>query len=278
MEPRSYNLRNTKSKAAKVSEAGINSSSSPRPRSKLSKVQDARSKPSQTPETAFELRTTPTPLPNTSKPETHLRTSRKRQFELEEDVEEIPRAEKRRKSSLGDVKVQSKTTPRSALLPEQYTVGWISALATEYTAAQLLLDEEHELLNDKDDHDNNDYVLGKIGKHNVVMTVLPRNEYGTTAAATVARDMVHTFPNIKIGLMVGIGGGAPSSNNDIRLGDIVVSAPSNGHGGVLQYDYGKTIQNRAFQKTGHLDKPPTLLLAAVNGLISDYKKKNRALQ
>ncbi|OCK72644.1 hypothetical protein K432DRAFT_412475, partial [Lepidopterella palustris CBS 459.81] len=30
--------------------------------------------------------------------------------------------------------------------------------------------------------------------------------------------------------------------HDIRLGDIVVSAPGDGNGGVFQYDFGKTIQ------------------------------------
>jgi hypothetical protein len=54
-------------------------------------------------------------------------------------------------------------------------------------------------------------------------------EYGTTLAATVARDIPHSFPNVRIGLMVGIGGGAPSRGHDIRLGDIVVSSPSRGY-------------------------------------------------
>ncbi|KAE9566183.1 hypothetical protein CGMCC3_g17647 [Colletotrichum fructicola] len=38
---------------------------------------------------------------------------------------------------------------------------------------------------------------------------MPKREYGIAAAATVARDMVHSFPNIRIGLIVGVGGGAP---------------------------------------------------------------------
>ena len=40
--------------------------------------------------------------------------------------------------------------------------------------------------------------------------------------------MLHSFPNARIGLTVGIGGGAPSPKHDIRLGDIVVSASSDG--------------------------------------------------
>jgi hypothetical protein len=82
----------------------------------------------------------------------------------------------------------------------------------------------------------------------IVIAVLPEGEYGISSAASVARDMLHSFPNIRIGLMVGIGGGAPSPKHDIRLGDIVVSAPRDGKGGVFQYDFGKTI---CWFKGGH---------------------------
>jgi len=90
-------------------------------------------------------------------------------------------------------------------------------------------------------NDNNNYILGKIGKHNVIIAVLPDGEYGIASAASVARDMLHSFPNIRLGLMVGISGGALSKKHDIHLGDIVVSDLYNGHGGVFQYDFGKTI-------------------------------------
>jgi hypothetical protein len=72
-------------------------------------------------------------------------------------------------------------------------------------------------------NDNNDYTLGKVGKHNVVIAVLPRGEYSISSATGVVKDMLHSFPNAGIGLTVGIGGGAPSLKHDIRLGDIVVS-------------------------------------------------------
>ncbi|KAL6887033.1 nucleoside phosphorylase domain-containing protein [Trichoderma evansii] len=157
--------------------------------------------------------------------------------------------------------------------PDCYTVGWICAVDTEYVAAQAFLDEEHEGPEYVSCNDNNDYTLGKIGKHNVVIAVLPDGEYGTSCAASVARDMMHSFPNIRIGLMVGIGGGAPSRKHDIRLGDIVVSAPRGGKSGVLQYDFGKTIQNQSFQRTGVLNQPPAVLRAAVNGLKAQYESK-----
>ncbi|WDK22134.1 hypothetical protein CGRA01v4_13424 [Colletotrichum graminicola] len=83
--------------------------------------------------------------------------------------------------------------------------------------------------------------------------------------------MLHSFPNIRVGLMVGIGGGAPTPEHDIRLGDIVVSRPRDGKSGVLQYDFGKTIQSQAFQQTGFLNQPPQVLRTAVASLEAMYE-------
>ncbi|KAF2831830.1 purine and uridine phosphorylase [Ophiobolus disseminans] len=154
---------------------------------------------------------------------------------------------------------------------DTYTVGWICAITTELVAAQAFLDERHEGPDYVSPNDDNIYTLGRIGKHNVVIAVLPDGEYGIASAASVARDMLHSFPNIRLGLMVGIGGGAPSKKHDIRLGDIVVSDPGNGNSGVFQYDFGKTIQDQSFRTTGFLNKPPRVLLAAVNTLKAEYE-------
>ncbi|KAM6483080.1 nucleoside phosphorylase domain-containing protein [Trichoderma sp. SZMC 28011] len=162
--------------------------------------------------------------------------------------------------------------------PNDYTVGWICAISTEYVAAQAFLDEKHEGPEYVSPNDNNDYTLGKIGKHNVAIAVLPGGEYGIASAAIVARDMLHSFPNVRIGLMVGIGGGAPSQKHDIRLGDIVVSVPRDGKGGIFQYDYGKTIQNQSFCTTGFLSQPPTVLLTAVSGLQAQYEIDGHQLE
>ncbi|KAH7230926.1 ankyrin repeat-containing domain protein [Fusarium tricinctum] len=161
--------------------------------------------------------------------------------------------------------------------PQKYTVGWICAIATEYLAAQLFLDEEHERPEFVSANDSNNYTLGKIGKHNVVIAVLPHGEYGISSAAGVAKDMLNSFPNVRFGLMVGIGGGAPTPEHDIRLGDIVVSASSHGKGGVYQYDFGKAVQGQEFQETGFLNQPPTILRAAVHGLLTQYKRKGHQL-
>jgi len=162
--------------------------------------------------------------------------------------------------------------------PKEYTVGWICAKSTEHVAAQAFLDEKHEGPEYVSPNDNNDYTLGKIGKHNVVIAVFPDGEYGISSATSVAKDMLHSFPNVRIGLMVGVGGGAPSPKHDIRLGDIVVSAPRDGKGGVFQYDFGKTIQHQNFRPTGFLNQAPVALRAAVNGLKSQYESEGHQLE
>lgn len=78
--------------------------------------------------------------------------------------------------------------------------------------------------------------------------------------------------------MVGIGGGSPSRKHDIRLGDIVVSAPRDGEGGVFQYDFGKTIQDQAFRHTRFLNQPPTILRTAVTGIRAQHKRKGHQLE
>ncbi|CAI7591314.1 unnamed protein product [Penicillium palitans] len=106
-------------------------------------------------------------------------------------------------------------------------------------------------------------LLGELAGHNVVVACLPAGIYGTTFAAVVATQMRLTFPAIRIGLMVGIGGGVPSLTTDIRLGDVVVSQPQGQFSGVVQYDAGKTIASGHFERTGTLNMPPAELLTAL---------------
>ncbi|KAL4799009.1 hypothetical protein BDV19DRAFT_385687 [Aspergillus venezuelensis] len=58
--------------------------------------------------------------------------------------------------------------------PHNYTVGWVCALITEYVAAQIFLDEEHAVPEYVSPNDNNNYTLGRIGAHNVVIAILPQ--------------------------------------------------------------------------------------------------------
>lgn len=151
-------------------------------------------------------------------------------------------------------------------------------MTTELVAARSFFDEEYEVtLETQAPGDNNSYSFGRMGKHDVVVASLPRAEYGIAPAASVARDMLRTFPNIRVGLMVGIGGGAPRPEHDIRLGDVVVSVPSGAKGGVLHHNRGKTTQQQEFQFTGSLNQPPQFLLTAVGALEADYEGQGHEL-
>lgn len=157
---------------------------------------------------------------------------------------------------------------RETLTCESYTVGIICALQKELLAVRILFDDRHEDL-ERAVRDTNHYALGRIGRHYVVAACLPSGEYGTNAAADVVSHLTRSFPEIKFCLLVGIGGGVPSRDNDIRLGDVVVSHPTDIHPGVIQYDLGKTSEENTFERTGSLQRPPRFLMTAISTLMSD---------
>ncbi|KAF5243389.1 hypothetical protein FANTH_8211 [Fusarium anthophilum] len=149
---------------------------------------------------------------------------------------------------------------------EEYTVGWVCALPLEMAAARGMLDRVHSNLGQQDPEDHNSYILGEIQGHKIAIACLPAGIYGTNPAATVAKDLLRTFKSIRFGLLVGIGGGAPSSQHDIRLGDVVISQPSGHFGGIVQHDRGKILPQGEFQRTGSQNMPPQFLLSALSCL------------
>ncbi|KAF3937334.1 hypothetical protein ABW19_dt0203269 [Dactylella cylindrospora] len=132
-----------------------------------------------------------------------------------------------------------------------------------------MLDKEYVGLRTPD-NDDNSYIFGQIGRYKIVLACLPKGIPGTTSAANVAKDISRSFPSLKYSFMVGIGGGVPSDEIDIRLGDVVVSVPSGRYGGIVQYDFGKTIKEGKFCPIGTLNKPPSILLNAVQQLQSTH--------
>ncbi|KAF1995098.1 putative ankyrin repeat domain protein [Amniculicola lignicola CBS 123094] len=162
----------------------------------------------------------------------------------------------------------------------EYTVGWIAALPHERAAAQAMLDQKHAPAQQKHENDHNIYSLGSItgpnGEHNVAIASLPFGRYGITSAATVAMQMLSSFPSIKFGLVVGVGVGIPSIDNDIRLGDVVVSKPEGTFGGVRQYDRGK-ITTDGVEERGQLNSPPQVLLNAMGALVSRHEMEESVI-
>lgn len=159
---------------------------------------------------------------------------------------------------------------KKRLTHDDYTVGLIYVKPLEMSAIVTMLDEEHEKLR-LNDKDQNSYRLGKIGDHNVIVVGPPRGEQGKVAISTVVNHIPHSFKNVKLGLLVGIGGGVPNHDHDIRLGDVVVGAPEEGPA-VVQYDLGRFNTEGIIEVKGRLGKPPPLLLGVVSDVDDQYQR------
>jgi nucleoside phosphorylase len=197
----------------------------------------------------------------------------KRDFEQEKNQEATSDAEKRMKVDCENVQTQAANAIKRKLTHDDYTVGWICPLEVEQIAALEMLDEEHERL-PQSPADHNIYNFGNIAGHNVVIAGL--HQPGNNPAATVVTQMRMTFPNLRFGLLVGIGGGVPvkTDNGIIRLGDVVVSKPVGEHSGAVQYDHGKAKTGQ-FERTGTLAPPPAVLLNAAQDLAAKRARSRK---
>ncbi|KAL4755783.1 uncharacterized protein BDW70DRAFT_167857 [Aspergillus foveolatus] len=151
---------------------------------------------------------------------------------------------------------------------QNYTVAWLCALPCEMAAAEAMLDERHPGLPTRSTDDNT-YILGRIYEHNAVIACLRSGVYGTTSAATLARQMQSTFNSIRFFLMA-----------DIRLGDVVVSQPTREFGGVNKYDYGETMNGGVFRLTrpARTNCDPVIhygLIASGNQVMKDARTRDR---
>lgn len=98
--------------------------------------------------------------------------------------------------------------------------------------------------------------------------------------------MLASFPNIRIGLMVGIGAGIPNitgdeedeedEESDIRLGDVVIGSDKE-TGGVVAYNFGKRLADGSFEVAYHLDKPPWVLRTALASLEAAHEVRENYL-
>ncbi|KAJ5783115.1 Nucleoside phosphorylase [Penicillium paradoxum] len=172
------------------------------------------------------------------------------------------------------------STTRPKLKREDYTVAWVCILHTELLSARAMLDETHQLL--PTPKDQNSYTLGRMGEHNVV--VVKATTAGRGEAATVATNLVRSFPKIRFSLVVGIGGGATNAPNvyggtdDIRLGDVVVSEPKGDHGmGVFQYNLSGEHEG-GYYMGSHLNRPAQILISATGNLRGDHGLGDGSMQ
>ncbi|CAI7589631.1 unnamed protein product [Penicillium glandicola] len=128
----------------------------------------------------------------------------------------------------------------------KFDVAVICALRCESDAVETIFDEFWE--DDKKSYgkaskDPNSYLLGRVGQHNVVLVYMAG--IGKVNSAAAAAHLFASFPNIRLGLVVGICGAMPQptdGNTEIFLGDVIVST------GLVQHDFGRQLPNRFIRK------------------------------
>ncbi|KAK3381943.1 hypothetical protein B0H63DRAFT_561536 [Podospora didyma] len=133
---------------------------------------------------------------------------------------------------------------------DEFEIAIICALPLESNAVSYLFDERFDDTDDatpysysKVDGDPNHYTTGRIGKHNVVLAVLPN--MGKAAAASAAASLRASYRSVRIALVVGICGGVPGphkNGDEMFLGDVVISDS------LVQHDLGKQYPGGIFQR------------------------------
>jgi nucleoside phosphorylase len=153
-----------------------------------------------------------------------------------------------------------------------FVIVIICALPLEAEAVEALFDEHYDRLGKhygKQPSDANAYINGRIGKHNVVLCYMP--EMGKSSAASVASSLKISYRGVKIALVVGICGGAPSppEYREIFLGDVIVSDS------VIEYDFGRQYPGGYQRKTGVQDtlgRPVQEIRTLLNGLRAENSR------
>jgi nucleoside phosphorylase len=118
----------------------------------------------------------------------------------------------------------------------------------------------------KRENDTNAYSTGVIGTHNVVLVHMPG--MGKTDATLATVNLVSSFKNVQLALVVGICGGVPRDGAaDIMLGDVIISKE------IVPYDFGRQFPDQ-FVRKASLGKPNPMirsLLAKLEGRMARQK-------
>ncbi|KAI0410232.1 purine and uridine phosphorylase [Xylaria grammica] len=107
------------------------------------------------------------------------------------------------------------------------------------------------------------YCCARIGHHKLVVFLpqkVPPDKHGPLLRSPIQR-LVQLFPKVKLFLAVGVGGGAPSQQNDIRLGDVVVGLAKDTNKSMFTYDIDKTLVSRRFESVQVFDLPYSISAA-----------------
>ncbi|KAL4778109.1 hypothetical protein BJX76DRAFT_363045 [Aspergillus varians] len=127
--------------------------------------------------------------------------------------------------------------PQTRIDRNLYTIAWICGDTVDFRAARGMLDQEHLRIYpgspDSRAGDLNGYIVGEMDGRNIVLTSIHcRDPDDPMRFQELAEDLIMYFPRILVSMMVTTGSGVPGNGRDIRLGDVVVSAPVGVYGGV----------------------------------------------
>ncbi|KAM0285454.1 hypothetical protein ACHAQH_001403 [Verticillium albo-atrum] len=124
-------------------------------------------------------------------------------------------------------------TPQSR---DDFEVAIVCALPLEYDAVSPLIDQVWDENGDRYGRvsgDNNLYTTGRMGNTNVVILLLVRT--GKANAARAAEGLRFSYPRLRLVLLTGICGGAPTTTKgeEVLLGDVIISKS------IVQHDFGR---------------------------------------
>ncbi|KAF2439208.1 purine and uridine phosphorylase [Karstenula rhodostoma CBS 690.94] len=159
-----------------------------------------------------------------------------------------------------------------------YHVAWICPVADlELLPARLMLDEEYPTPPYDTHYDENTYICGTINSHAIVVATCAQGETGNINAGRLTGYMFKTFPNIRMALLVGIGGGIPHAItsedplDDIHLGGVVVGWPGDGKPACVYHERGRARADGEFEMlVFHLGR-----IAKGNAVIQDSELRDR---
>ncbi|KAK6499961.1 hypothetical protein TWF481_010317 [Arthrobotrys musiformis] len=155
-------------------------------------------------------------------------------YKLNADIPQLQKTFPRNKDP-----VASPETSRRPSRPSnrsEFEIAIICALKLEYDAVSLLIDEYWDDEGDpygRAPGDQNTYTTCRIGRHNIVLALLPN--MGKSNAARVATNFRSSYEGLQLALLVGVCGGVPKDRegNEILLGDVIISAS------IFEYDFGR---------------------------------------
>jgi nucleoside phosphorylase len=127
----------------------------------------------------------------------------------------------------------------------------------------------------RSDNDDNTYTCGSVNGHNVVIVSLPLGQNGVVHTSHLVNPLTQTFRNLRVTLLVGIGGGIPHEKpkedpkEDVHLGDVVVGWSRDGGQAVVQWDSGTRLPGGKIKRTSIFPPPDRRTLNSLTKLLSE---------